>query len=374
MFRLVDLGWGKELRRALHADSATLGIICPFIKTGALERLLEGFHPGAIQVIPRFNLDDFAEGVSDIAALRLLVKAGAQVRGIKNLHAKVYLFGLSRAVVTSANLTKAALDRNYEFGLVSDDPGIISVCRTYFDDLWARGGADLTAQQIETWDAAIARHLAIGIPPGRPNGLGDLGTDIGMLPAPLTPPLLVTDAPQAFVKFFGESDRRVPLTFPTVEEIDRAGCHRALTYPASKRPSSVQDGAVMFVSRLTSDPNDIRVFGRTIGLRHVPGRDDATPADIARRPSKAQGPRYICVHHTEFVAGSMANGVSLNDLMKRGTQRVRIHPTQRRPWKRQHRPAPCISSTSRGRAFGRRVRVAKRTAGRGISSTRHGVG
>ena len=39
---------------------------------------------------------------------------------------------------------------------------------------------------------------------------------------------------------------------------------------------------MIFIARLTNDPNDIRVFGRAIGTRHVPGRDDATPADIAR--------------------------------------------------------------------------------------------
>jgi hypothetical protein len=66
---------------------------------------------------------------------------------------------------------------------------------------------------------------------------------------------------------------------------------------------------------LTREPNDICVFGRAIGMRHVPGRDDATQEDIARRESKARWPRYIRVHHAEFVAGTMANGVSLNELM-----------------------------------------------------------
>ena len=38
-------------------------------------------------MITRFNLADFAEGVSDIEALRLLLDAGANIRGIRNLHA-----------------------------------------------------------------------------------------------------------------------------------------------------------------------------------------------------------------------------------------------------------------------------------------------
>jgi hypothetical protein len=39
-------------------------------------------------------------------------------------------------------------------------------------------------------------------------------------------------------------------------------------------------------------------------LRHVPGGDDATPEDIARRPWKETWPRYIRLHHAEFVAGA----------------------------------------------------------------------
>ena len=50
-------------------------------------------------------------------------------------------------------------------------------------------------------------------------------------------------------------------------------------------------------------------------MRHQPGRDDATSADIALRSWKEKWSRYIRVHHAEFVAGTMANGVFLNELM-----------------------------------------------------------
>ena len=71
----------------------------------------------------------------------------------------------------------------------------------------------------------------------------------------------------------------------------------------------------MFISRLVKGPDDIRIFGRAIALKHQEGRDDATQADIQRRPWKSRWPRYIRVHHAEFVAGTMANGVSLAELM-----------------------------------------------------------
>ena len=50
-------------------------------------------------------------------------------------------------------------------------------------------------------------------------------------------------------------------------------------------------------------------------MKHVDDRDVATPLEIERRPWKADWPNYIRVHHAEFIAGTMSNGVSLNELM-----------------------------------------------------------
>jgi len=314
--RLVDTGWSREIAEALGVDANELRITSPFIKVGAVRRFLSA-KPKVLRAITRFNLTDFAAGVSDIAALRELLASGGSVRGVKNLHAKMYLFGTTRAIVTSANLTEAALNRNHEFGIVSDDQEIVAACHRYFEDLWKRSGADLTVAQLDKWDAMVTRHHAEGGRPSHPGGLGDFGTDVGVSAPPVTAlPIVFSDSPQAFVKFLGEGDNRVALTFSTIDAIKQAGCHWAVAYPEKKRPRAVKDHAVIFIGRLTHDPNDIRIFGRAIGMRHVPGRDDATAEDIARRAWKATWPRYIRVHHAEFVAGTMANGVSLNELME----------------------------------------------------------
>ncbi len=312
--RLVDSGWGAELAYALRSDTSALRVISPFIKLPALERLLAP-SPQSIQVITRYNLDDFASGVSDIAALRRVLKAGGQVRGIRNLHAKLYLFGASHAIVTSANLTAAALDRNQEFGAVTQDPASVSSCRAYFDKLWHQG-AVLQPGQLDAWEQAVRQRRAAGVQTGTPASLGDYGADAGYQPAPIPAPIPAADASRAFVKFLGQGSNRVPLTFPVEQEIARAGCHRVLAYPKGKRPRQVQDGALMFIARLTEQPTDITIFGRAIGMAHVDGSDDATPADMAvpGRGWRAEWPHYVRVHEAEFVAGTMANGVSLNDL------------------------------------------------------------
>ena len=313
--RLVGEGWDKEFTEALRADASELRIICPFMKTGVIESLLS-CQPSNIQVITRFNTADFAEGVSDVLALRKLLDVDARVRGVLNLHAKLYLFGTSRAIITSANLTRAALSRNHEFGMVAEDATIIAKCRAYFDDLWQRAGNDLRRDQVDAWDETVTGHHLRGGRLNQTAGLGDFGTDTGIADPPLPEvPTVVADASQAFVKLLGKGDNRIPLSVSTIEEIKGGGCHWAACYPAAKRPRGVRNGAVIFMGRLTRDPNDIRVFGRAIGMAYRPVRDDATPAEIELRKWKEKWSRYIRVHHAEFVDGTLENGVSLSELM-----------------------------------------------------------
>ena len=316
-FKLVDSGWEVVMRQAMALDSSDICLVSPFIKRKAIQKLLDGAVFDQLCVITRFSLTDFAQGVSDLSALALLLECGALVRGVKHLHAKMYLFGARRAVVTSANLTQAALVRNHELGFVAEDPGIIERCRTYFNDLWGRAGDDLELDRLATGEQRITRHLALQGGSSDSAGLGDEGTDAGFFPDPIVLPGPVAENEQAFVKFFGESHRRADRSMNVLEEVRRSGCHWACTYPKGKRPRQVRDGAVMFMGRMVKEPADILIYGRAVGLRHLDGRDDATPDDIKLREWKAKWPHYIRVHHPEFLAGTLENGLSLNDMMLR---------------------------------------------------------
>ncbi len=315
LLRLIDSKWDEILSEAMSEDRSVVQIVCPFIKLGPVERLLQLGKPGKLQVITRFNLLDFYEGVNDVAALRLLMKNGASIRGIRNLHAKMYLFGQSQAVVTSANLTQAALHRNHEFGFVSKDPEIISGCREYFESLWSKAGENLDSEQLDEWERTVTNHCASGASSTMTSDLGDKGLHVGNLSGPTPSSPFAVEATQGFVKFFGVSSKRADRSMPVLEEVERSGCHWACTYPKGKRPRKVKDGALMFMGRLVKEPNDIMIFGRAVGTHHEPGRDDATEADFGVRPWKAKWPHYIRVHHGEFIDGPLSNGISLNDLM-----------------------------------------------------------
>ncbi len=315
-FQLIDSGWDKVIQEAAGADRTGLRVVCPFIKVRATKRLLTGKRPDLIQVITRFHPGDMCDGVSDTEALRLLLENGAKIRGVKNLHAKLYLFGDKRAIVTSANLTEAGLLQNHEFGFVSSENGIIERCHEYFDNLWKRAGNDLDLARIEGWEKRIESVRVAGSRPSTNSGLSDEGTDVGLeVPTANVQPR-VEEASQSFVKFFGEGHNRASMDVSVLEEVEASGCHWACTYPKSKRPRRVEDGAVMFMGRLVEGPNDIIIYGRAIGLRHVDGRDEASAKELKRRTWKEDWPIYVRVHHAEFVAGTLNNGISLSALME----------------------------------------------------------
>lgn len=315
-FLLVDSGWEKLLSGALQSDQSGLHIVCPFIKSGAARRMLGQVRPQTLKVVTRFNLGDFAEGVSDLSALEFLLKSGARIRGIKNLHTKLYVVGESRAILTSANLTDKAFQRNHELGVDATDAVFVGKCQAYFDRLWRIGARDLTREMLDEWCQKIREQSGKRPRQNVSTGLPDEGADAGVLTDPIVITRTGKRSGQSFVKFFGESHRRAPRSMPVIDEVKRSGCHWACTYPAGKRPRSVKDGASLFMGRLVEDPDDILIYGRAVGTKHVPGRDEASADDIKLRDWKEHWPHYVRVDDAEFVSGVLSDAVSLNELMQ----------------------------------------------------------
>lgn len=313
-FELVDSDWGRVIDKAIAAYPSEVRLISPFIKLRIVKRLLEGKKPQLLRVITRFNLADFCSGVSDTTALRFLLEKGAEIRGVKKLHAKLYLFG-RRVIATSANLTHAALTQNHEFGFVAEDREVFNRCQEYFEKLWKQAGSSLTVAILDKWDEQLKAVQATGSRPSLRNGLGDNGMDVGIASEPPDFSPLAQESQQAFVKFFGTGDGREDRNTGVFEEVKGSGCHWACTYPKNKRPRGGQDGAIMFMGRLVHSPDDTLIYGRAIAVHHEPCRDDVSTADLKLRPWKKDWPHYIRVHQAKFIAGTLKNGVSLNQLM-----------------------------------------------------------
>ncbi len=315
-FRLVETGWDAEFGHAANGCEAKLRIITPFLQPDAVRSLLVK-HPTKVSVITRFNLDELFRGVNSVQALRDLLNAGAEIKGIQHLHAKAYIFDDAQAIVTSANLTHAALVRNHELGFVVRDPAMVAECQRYFDGLWRRAGSVLTLAELRSMEAELKTARAKGINIAS-TGLGDRGTNLGYPPAASLMPSGFALGREAYVKFSGIGSGRVPLSVPTLDEVKGSGMHWACCYPIGKAPRQPQADDTMFLARLTSTPhgNDITIYGRAVVTRaHDNARDVANAAEKEVRSWKKDWPNYIRVHSPEFVAGTLANGVQLSQLV-----------------------------------------------------------
>ncbi len=74
-FRLIDKNWKPTINNCLQKDLSQHRIVCPFIKVKAIEKMLK-IEPTSLQVITRYNLNDFAKGINDIDTTLMILQKG----------------------------------------------------------------------------------------------------------------------------------------------------------------------------------------------------------------------------------------------------------------------------------------------------------
>lgn len=112
---------------------------------------LLGNWKGNIQIITRFNLNDFRSGVSSLVALRRLIENGAIIKGTKDLHSKAYIFDNRSTIITSANFTNGVFFNNFELGVkIKNDKDVVEVVE-YFNKLWDYDHDTLSISTITEW-------------------------------------------------------------------------------------------------------------------------------------------------------------------------------------------------------------------------------
>lgn len=129
----------------LLKSSTEVFLISPFITTNIAKQIISHSADKCLRLLTRFNLADFKSGVSNLNALQKLSEAGVEIRGLKNLHAKNYIFDNKTAITTSANLTGGGFYSNYEHGVLFSDPSAISATILNSEVLWSYGEAYTTS-------------------------------------------------------------------------------------------------------------------------------------------------------------------------------------------------------------------------------------
>jgi hypothetical protein len=150
------------LDTVLNAAQSSLLLCVPFITAVEMDKLIGILRRKprgnqlAIRLITDIRPDSILAGALDVHAIIKLLDVGlaVSITALAGVHAKVYVADRSTAWVTSANLTTSALDRNFEYGVLFDEP---EATATIYDDIigYSRLGAQATHQQLVSYATAI---------------------------------------------------------------------------------------------------------------------------------------------------------------------------------------------------------------------------
>ncbi|WP_424495372.1 phospholipase D family protein [Salinimicrobium sp. GXAS 041] len=292
----------NSYRNYQKPKTKNLRVISPFVGEQILRKIEKNFNFQNFELITRYNLQDFALKVSSLDGIKFSVDKGANIYGIKGLHSKVYLLDKRAAIITSANLTNGGLRNNMECGIYLTDKKVIKDLHNHFNDLKNIAGQNLQLNECLKWESKLSN---INTTKGKAAKLPDYGSSKTNF----------NNSINYYIKFFGKGDNRVELDFPVKEEIDRALCHYACGFPINKKPRQVNDGDIIYMARMTQNPNDYAIFGKATALKFTEGRDIASDIEKQEREWKNKWPAYLRVEKPIFLNGTMGDGILLSDLI-----------------------------------------------------------
>jgi len=125
--------WRTRFKEFVISTERSLLLVAPFIKlkeaawlteTVANQKRLDQIH---LTILTSFQADSVLSNTLEIQALSHFQSGfpSCKVISVPHLHAKVYISDETRAIVTSANLTTAALDQNAEYGIQINTPSVV---------------------------------------------------------------------------------------------------------------------------------------------------------------------------------------------------------------------------------------------------------
>ncbi len=125
----------QRLRALLKTTTGTVRIASAYVTD---RELLREVKNRKVRLVTSLMPMDVASKATNLEALRAFLQSQVECRrfpGPQRLHAKVYVFGNTSAVVTSANLTENALGSNIEVGVEVSGKSVQELIKWY-DQLW----------------------------------------------------------------------------------------------------------------------------------------------------------------------------------------------------------------------------------------------
>jgi hypothetical protein len=109
--------WRQNLADLIGNAQREVFLVSPWLKVSGARLIIQALKKSAatpgprVRLLTTYNEEDFIgrSSASDLEAYSILLRAGVEIRAVRGLHAKTYVFDGESAFVTSANLTSAGL-------------------------------------------------------------------------------------------------------------------------------------------------------------------------------------------------------------------------------------------------------------------------
>lgn len=138
MIKLITTNTKDDIRELLEKLTSSFHLISPFIGINTAVMLAGILAKKQINVvvITRFSSNDFYCGVSSLEGLKILLNAGCEIKAVKRLHTKLYIFDNQAFILGSSNFTDGGLISNIELNiLIQDDPDAVGHGVAYFEEI-----------------------------------------------------------------------------------------------------------------------------------------------------------------------------------------------------------------------------------------------
>jgi hypothetical protein len=135
--KILTTPWKNDFLDLVAGSEQSIKITSPFVKANICRELVSVKKQTIeVELLTSFKLPSIYSGSLDLSALELIISNNGRIKNFPKLHSKIYLFDEKQAVITSGNLTNGGLLRNYEYGILTDEPNTIKEICSDFKNLW----------------------------------------------------------------------------------------------------------------------------------------------------------------------------------------------------------------------------------------------
>lgn len=344
---LISKGFGEKFYSLLDSTEDQINIISPFIglKTAfGLAEWIESLDNIKCCIITRFNREEFIRGASSIEGLEHLVRAGAKLYALQDLHTKLYIFDNHSVIMGSANFTFNGFYKNHEFGLyMENENDFTKQCQDYFDGLLnklkSNGDWQISLERIlkERQYVNISVKNLKGKKGMNEYNIAKWGAVLNDIPQPAHPNGKETDILEdaisditinkrktgIWLKFEGTSQERIRNDEIYLKRKRRINEYVNRTF-FPKKPTGIKAGDTIFLTVVSKDKDENEVpiiigYAEAKGFTENNKIDDS---DSRYLKWNNRFPYYIEYTNGKFLNDNIMYGISLNELYRELNHKV----------------------------------------------------